>query len=166
MGALEVKVLATEGLAADMAVEAVAATEVTIAAEVRSFVVCHVCGSDWPNADYDNYGGSSGGSGGFRDSSSRKTYEEYDAGDDDVVSTRRSNSLRSPTSPAPRRTNTTESSAPTPVAKAKAPEPAPNLLDFDDDFSAPVAAPPAATITKTLPSAAPAADREYRYSIC
>ncbi|KIP03096.1 hypothetical protein PHLGIDRAFT_31946 [Phlebiopsis gigantea 11061_1 CR5-6] len=115
-------------------------------------------GGEYSGRDYDNYGGSSGGSGGFRDSTSRKTYEEYDAGDDDVVSPRRSNSLRSPTSPAPRRSNTTDSSAPAPLAKAKAPEPAPNLLDFDDDFSAPVAAPPAATATKTLSSVAPAAD--------
>ncbi|KAH8085998.1 ENTH-domain-containing protein [Cristinia sonorae] len=103
--------------------------------------------------DYDNYSGG-GGSGGFRDSSSRKTYDEYDAGDDDVVTARRSNSVSSPTSGGgPRRSSTqptSSSNAPAPAPKAQ-PAPVVDLLGMDDDFGAPVAAPPPAT-NKALPS--------------
>jgi epsin len=114
------------------------------------------------SSDYDSYPGG-GSSGGFRDSSSRRNYEEYDAGDDDVV-TRRSNSVRRSTaSPAPRRSAATPSTSAAPD-KPKAPEPVPDLLGLDDDdFSAPVATPPAAASTnanKALPTVAPAADRK------
>ena len=93
-----------------------------------------------------DYGDYSGGSGGFRDTSSRRTFEEYDAGDDDVVSTRRSNSLsaRGPSSPAP-------------PTKAKAPEPVPDLLGLDDDD---FAAPAAPALASTAPAvSAPSVDR-------
>ncbi|KAI0684528.1 hypothetical protein BC835DRAFT_1409140 [Cytidiella melzeri] len=90
-----------------------------------------------------DYGDYASGGGGFRDSAARKTFDEYDAGDDDV-GVRRSNSVSSggPASRAPQRSST----APTAVAPPpKAPEPIPDLLGLDDDdFSAPVAAPPAA----------------------
>ncbi|KAJ3518851.1 hypothetical protein NM688_g9383 [Phlebia brevispora] len=105
------------------------------------------------------HGEYSGDSGGFRDSTSRRNFEEYDAGDDDVAAARRSNSISggraSATSPTPRRSATSPLSAtPSASTKAKAPEPVANLLDFDD-FSAPSTAPahaPAATnANKALP---------------
>lgn len=118
-------------------------------------------------ADYNDYS-SGGNSGGFRDSTSRRTYDEYDAGDDDVVTARRSNSLRgSASSPAPRRRGTGTPATPTTPAapeKPKAPVPVPDLLGLDDDdFSAPVSAPPpaASTANKALPTVAPATDRKH-----
>ena len=104
-----------------------------------------------PMLDYGDY---SGGSGGFRDSTSRRNFEEYDAGDDDVVAARRSNSMSgrgSASSPAPRRSATTPASPVPPAAtQAKAAEPVPNLLDLDD-FSDPVSAPPPTNANKALP---------------
>lgn len=114
-------------------------------------------------SDYDSYSGG-GGSGGFRDSSSRKTFEEYDAGDDDVVASRRSNSISaSGSTHAPRRSNTAPvAPTPTAAAKAKAPEPALDLLGLDDDFAAQAAAPiPANNANKALPTVAPALDRTF-----
>lgn len=91
-----------------------------------------------------DYGGDfSGGSGGFRDSAPRKNFEEYDAGDDDVVTARRSNSLSvraANPSPVTRRATAPLTTSPPPIAstKAKAPEPVVSLLDLDD-FSEPAA---------------------------
>lgn len=93
---------------------------------------------------HSDYGGDySGGSGGFRDSAPRKNFEEYDAGDDDVVNARRSNSLSvraANTSPVTRRATAPLTTSPPPIAstKARAPEPVASLLDLDD-FSEPVA---------------------------
>ncbi|GJE92639.1 ENTH-domain-containing protein [Phanerochaete sordida] len=126
-------------------------------------------GGDYSSRDYNDYssggGGGGGGSssGGFRDTASRKNFEEYDAGDDDVVSARRSNSLRgSASSPAPRRRGTGTPSTPvTPAApeKPKASQPVPDLLGLDDDdFAAPVAAPPAPSAPKAQATTAPALD--------
>ncbi|TCD65817.1 Epsin-3 [Steccherinum ochraceum] len=109
--------------------------------------------------DYDSYSG--GGSGGFRDSGSRKGYEEYDAGDDDVVAARRSNSISSPPASAgPRRSSTLPSSSSSAAAsapKAAAPAPVVDLLGMDDDFSAPAAAP---VTNKALPSVATSFDND------
>ena len=97
--------------------------------------------------DYGDYSSGGGGSssGGFRDS--RKTYEEYDACDDDTSVVRRSNSLNvsgSTSSPVPRRSATT---APTPTsAKPAAPAPIVDLLGMDDNFSAPTPAAQPATV--------------------
>ncbi|THH27663.1 hypothetical protein EUX98_g6528 [Antrodiella citrinella] len=106
------------------------------------------------DGDYDSYGG--GGSGGFRDSTSRKGYEEYEAGDDDVVASRRSNSISSPTSAGPRRSSTFPSSPSVPAAKAPEPAPVVDLLGMDD-FSEPVAAP---ATNKALPSVATSFDND------
>ena len=94
------------------------------------------------SADYGDY---SGGNGGFRDSATRKTFEEYDAGDDDVAAVRRSNSLSTTSAATSSRAAHRSSTAPvTPAPPAKAPEPIPDLLGLDDDdFAAPVAAPAA-----------------------
>ncbi|CAL1713578.1 unnamed protein product [Somion occarium] len=107
-------------------------------------------GGDYGSRDFDSYSGG-GSSGGFRDSTSRR-FEEYDAGDDDVVAARRSNSLSTPT----RSTSTPVRSNTNPAATAKAPEPTPvvDLLGMDDDFSgSSVSQPPASN--KALPSVAP-----------
>ncbi len=94
--------------------------------------------------DYSGGGGSTsrgGGSGGFSDS--RRQFEEYNAGDDEVSSTPvRSNSVRTPIRKA---------TAPPP----QAPAPAVDLLGGfdDDDFSTPAPAPAATpAINKALPA--------------
>ncbi|KAI0718167.1 hypothetical protein C8T65DRAFT_639212 [Cerioporus squamosus] len=100
--------------------------------------------------EYDGYGGS--GSGGGSGSSSRRNFQEYDAGDDDIVSTRRSNSVAGASSSArtstPQRSSTLPTAAPEPP-KAKQPEI--DLLGMDDDdFGGTPAAPAAAE--KALPA--------------
>lgn len=137
MAVLAAKLRATEDQVAAM-------VEIT-AEEVCPTAIFSPIGVTYARSDYGDYS-SGGGSGGFRDSTSRKTYDEYDAGDDDVVSSRRSNSIStrpSASSPAPRR-SATAPVTPVTTAKAKAPEPVPDLLGLDDDdFAAPVAAAPA-----------------------
>ncbi|KAH7099466.1 hypothetical protein BKA62DRAFT_709670 [Auriculariales sp. MPI-PUGE-AT-0066] len=102
---------------------------------------------------YRNHGESSsrsgggGGSGGFRDTSRRQDFDEYDAGEDDD---------RKPTSQpvAQTRAPQTRRSLRTEPAPAPAPAPAPlfDLIgDFDGPISAPVAAPTPAT-NKALPA--------------
>lgn len=84
---------------------------------------------------YDSYGdgGSGGFSGGFRDTSSRRQFQEYDAGDDDVIP-RRSNSVSASASSsaaaAPQRSSTLPTSA---VPEPKAKQPEIDLLGMDDD---------------------------------
>ncbi|TFK48767.1 ENTH-domain-containing protein [Heliocybe sulcata] len=98
--------------------------------------------------DYSSsYSGGGSTSGGFRDTTDRRGFEEYDAGDDEDSAPRRSNSVTQRTSAPPRRTNTQP--APAPPAKEKEPEKVVSLLDLDDDFTAgssaaPVAPAPAA----------------------
>ncbi|KAI0354799.1 ENTH-domain-containing protein [Trametes cingulata] len=101
--------------------------------------------------DYDSYGdgGSAGFSGGFRDSSSRRGFQEYDAGDDDAMP-RRSNSVAgtgsSSTAPVPQRSSTLPT-ATAPEPKGKQPEV--DLLGMDDDaFSSA----PAVPADKALPA--------------
>lgn len=137
------------GATVSVVVRAVATAEIT-AVEV-SLLVLPISLIAHQMIDYGDY---SGGSGGFRDSSSRRNYEEYEAGDDDVLSARRSNSISargSASSPAPRRSATTPVTpvTPAPPTKANAPEPIPDLLGLDDDaFSSPESIP-------TVPAAAP-----------
>ncbi|KAI0763525.1 hypothetical protein BD413DRAFT_642400 [Trametes elegans] len=108
-------------------------------------------GGGGSSSHYDSYGegGSGSYSGGFRDSTSRRQFQEYDAGDDDVVS-RRSNSVsisgsHSATS-APQRSSTL-STATAPEPKGKQPEV--DLLGMDDDaFSSA----PSAPADKALPA--------------
>ncbi|KAH9891912.1 hypothetical protein C8Q73DRAFT_666878 [Cubamyces lactineus] len=86
--------------------------------------------------DYDSYDGGSGSySGGFRDNNSRRQFQEYDAGDDDVLP-RRSNSVAgaasSSVAPAVHRSSTlptTAAAAPEPKGK----QPVVDLLGMDDD---------------------------------
>ncbi|OJT06188.1 hypothetical protein TRAPUB_2971, partial [Trametes pubescens] len=84
---------------------------------------------------YDSYGdgGSGGFSGGFRDTNSRRQFQEYDAGDDDVIP-RRSNSVSASASSsaaaAPQRSSTLPTSA---VPEPKAKQPEIDLLGMDDD---------------------------------
>lgn len=101
-------------------------------------------------------GGYSGGNGGFRDESSRRGFQEYDAGDDEAVgSSRRSASIStsSAASAPPRRANTTSSVAAATPLPPKAKEPEVDLLGGfgDDDFSAPLAT------NKALPNVTTAA---------
>ncbi|KAI0671148.1 hypothetical protein C8Q78DRAFT_1079077 [Trametes maxima] len=102
--------------------------------------------------DYDSYGdgGSAGYSGGFRDSSSRRTFQEYDAGDDDVMP-RRSNSVAgtgsSVAAVTPQRSSTLPTAAAAPEPKGK--QPVVDLLGMDDDaFSSA----PSASADKALPA--------------
>ncbi|KDQ08315.1 hypothetical protein BOTBODRAFT_179949 [Botryobasidium botryosum FD-172 SS1] len=106
-------------------------------------------------------GGGGGSSGGFRDTSSRKEFEEYDAGDWEDRTPQRSNSL-SVTSSSRREASTSNrtSSAPKPTtaepSKPATKQPEVNLIDdfgFDDVSAAPTVAAPAAQIK---PLAAPA----------
>ncbi|KDR82557.1 hypothetical protein GALMADRAFT_237930 [Galerina marginata CBS 339.88] len=118
-------------------------------------------GSSYGNgggSSYGNYGGSDHGLGGSSSrggggrssfSDSRRPYEEYNAGDDEVVSSHtstpvRSNSVRNPVRKA---------TAPPPPRAAPAPEPVVDLLGgFDDDtFGSPAPAPPVA-VNKALPA--------------
>jgi epsin len=97
-----------------------------------------------------HYGGSSGASrSGYNDnSSSRRQYEEYDAGGDEVRSGSSSSSrsqTATRTSNAPKKT-----AAPAPAPAPAAP--AVSLLDLDDDFGPPTAAPPAPSTNKALPA--------------
>ncbi|OSC98000.1 ENTH-domain-containing protein [Trametes coccinea BRFM310] len=103
---------------------------------------------------YDSYGegGSASYSGGFRDNSSRRQFQEYDAGDDDVMP-RRSNSIagaRSSTASAPQRSSTlptTTTAAPEPKGK----QPEIDLLGLDDDAFDSTSA-PSAPADKALPA--------------
>lgn len=104
--------------------------------------------------DYDSYGdggsagGSGGFSGGFRDSSSRRQFQEYDAGDDDAIP-RRSNSVSvtgSSAAAAPQRSSTLPTS-PAPEPKGKQPEI--DLLGMDDDA---FGSAPSAPADKALPA--------------
>ena len=101
--------------------------------------------------DYDSYSGSGSGGIGGSGSSSRRNFQEYDAGDDDVASTRRSNSIAGGSSSArtstPQRSSTLPTAAPEPP-KAKQPEV--DLLGMDDDDFGGVAVPAAAN--KALPA--------------
>ena len=109
--------------------------------------------------DYNS--GSGGGFGGssstFRDSSDRRGFEEYNAGDDEVHAPRRTNSLN--THSSVKRSNSGSNEATSRPAQ-KAPEKVVDLLGFDDDndFSSPsttapaVAAPVPAQKEKALPA--------------
>ncbi|KAH7911726.1 hypothetical protein BJ138DRAFT_1149921 [Hygrophoropsis aurantiaca] len=108
------------------------------------------------NNNYDrDYGGSAGGgSSGFRDSTSRTTFEEYTAGDDETV-VRRSSSISRSNAPArsstsvasPLRTSQTAAAPPPPKPK----EPEVDLLGgFGDDE--PLASSLGTNTNKALPS--------------
>ncbi|KAJ7599930.1 epsin domain-containing protein [Mycena floridula] len=96
------------------------------------------------NNDYGGYAGGSGGTGGgsssFRDETRRGGFDEYDAGDDEVVKT----------SPPPRtgagaaaKSHLRKSSVPAPTPAPAAPAPIVDLLGgFDDDTSFGTASPP------------------------
>ncbi|KAF7289459.1 Epsin domain-containing protein [Mycena chlorophos] len=115
-------------------------------------------GSGGSSSDYYNSGGSGGGGGhssGFRDERRSNTFDEYDAGGDELASpTSGGGSALGGRSPPTRR-----STAPTPSA-APAPAPAPIVNLFDDDDvgafnSAPSPAAPAPP-AKSPPAAAAA----------
>ncbi|KAI0793022.1 hypothetical protein BC629DRAFT_339498 [Irpex lacteus] len=115
-------------------------------------------GGDYSGRDYGDYSGG-GGSGGFRDSATRKTFEEYDAGDDDVAAVRRSGSLSTAPSASSRAPHRSSTAPVAPAPPAKAPEPIPDLLGLDDDdFSAPAAAPVAAAAPVHAPALGDADD--------
>ncbi|KAG5636389.1 hypothetical protein H0H81_008223 [Sphagnurus paluster] len=107
--------------------------------------------------DYGSYGAGSSGGGGssFRDDSRRGgAFEEYNAGDDEDVSTRSSTSRARPSTRQP---PTRKASAPAPTPPP-APAPVEDLLGgFGDDeaFSAPVASNGALVTNKALPAVAP-----------
>ena len=102
--------------------------------------------------DYDSYDGGSGSySGGFRDTSSRRQFQEYDAGDDDVLP-RRSNSIAGAASSSAASAVQRSSTLPTTTAAAPEPkgkQPVVDLLGMDDDeFGSTTSAPP----EKALPA--------------
>lgn len=89
---------------------------------------------DFSSGSYSGGGNGSysgGGSGGFRDDTSRRGFQEYDAGDDETAP-RRSNSISSPARSSPTTTRRA-STLPTAPAAPKAPEPVVDLLGMDDD---------------------------------
>lgn len=91
-------------------------------------------GRDFSSGSYSGGGNGSysgGGSGGFRDDTSRRGFQEYDAGDDETAP-RRSNSISSPARSSPTTTRRA-STLPTAPAAPKAPEPVVDLLGMDDD---------------------------------
>ncbi|PAV16795.1 ENTH-domain-containing [Pyrrhoderma noxium] len=103
-----------------------------------------------------DYGGYSGGSSsGFRDDSGRRGFDEYNAGDDEISGSHRSNSIttESSFSTIPPRTSSTAASSTVP---SKSQEKVVDLLGFDDDdFAAPISAPPTASgKEKALPALA------------
>jgi hypothetical protein len=120
--------------------------------EVRSWPRFYKILADNPNTEYSG-GGSSGG---FRDNVSRRNdFEQYDAGDDETSSPRRSTTATTTSQP---RSSTTQSKA---LGKAPEPVPAPimNLLDFDDNEpgagSSTAGATTSAAKEKALPALAP-----------
>jgi len=105
----------------------------------------------------DYYASSSPRTGGFQDSSSRRQYEEYDAGGDEISGSGYEASSvvgSSHVRPLPGR----QSSVTSPVTATPAPPPPPvqNLLDFDDDDVTPVNVPAPAP----APAPAPVATRQ------
>ncbi|KAF7299525.1 Epsin domain-containing protein [Mycena indigotica] len=110
-------------------------------------------GSSADRGSNDYYGSGSGGSGGrssgFRDERRSATFDEYDAGGDEL-------NAPTPTSRSPptrRSTAPTATTAAPPPAPAPAPAPIVNLFDDDDvgSFNSPPApAPPAKTLTKPV----------------
>lgn len=97
-----------------------------------------------------------GYSGGFRDSSRKQEFEEYDAGEWEDAP-RRSTTTSQPArgSGSSRATTTTTQPAVKPEPKAPKPPKVQNLLDFDDDWGPSTSAPaPAPAPTVTAPSAA------------
>ncbi|KAF8501960.1 hypothetical protein BU17DRAFT_78404 [Hysterangium stoloniferum] len=92
-------------------------------------------GGSGGSSDYYNNGGG-GSSSTFRDDNGRKTYDDYDAGDDeDKSASRNSTSLRSPTSPASTsRRPGGSSQPPRPEPKDKAPEPQVPIDDLLGDW--------------------------------
>ncbi|KAI0655447.1 hypothetical protein C8Q70DRAFT_431277 [Cubamyces menziesii] len=102
--------------------------------------------------DYDSYDGGSGSySGGFRDTISRRQFQEYDAGDDDVLP-RRSNSIAGAASSSAASAVQRSSTLPTTTTTAPEPkgkQPVVDLLGMDDDaFGSTTSAPP----EKALPA--------------
>ena len=114
-------------------------------------------------SDYDSYD-SAGGSGLGSSSSSRRNFQEYDAGDDDYVP-RRSNSIANASSSSHAATPQRSSTLPTPAApeppKAKAP--VVDLLGMDDDaFGSTVSAP----TEKALPALGAPATSQSLVGMC
>ncbi|KZT12171.1 ENTH-domain-containing protein [Laetiporus sulphureus 93-53] len=101
-------------------------------------------GSSSSGGDYGSYSGSS-----FRDDTGRRGYQEYDAGDDETLP-KRSNSVRSVTSPSLRRSSAASA---TPPATSKPPEPAQevDLLGMDDDAFGSTATSTSSATNKALP---------------
>ncbi|KAN0127975.1 hypothetical protein V8E53_014229 [Lactarius tabidus] len=111
-------------------------------------------GSQASGYDRDYTGG--GSSSGFRDNTPRRSdFEEYDAGEFETTP-RRGTSSSGNTSTNP--TTSTRTSTAKSKAASKVPEPAPepvvNLLDFDDDNTAP-GANASVAVNKALPALAP-----------
>ncbi|KAH7928430.1 ENTH-domain-containing protein [Leucogyrophana mollusca] len=112
-------------------------------------------GSNGGGYDRDYGGSSGGGSSGFRDSTSRTTFEEYTAGDDDTV-VRRSTSVSRGNAPSrsstsvgsPLRTSQTTTAPPPPKAK----EPEVDLLGGFGDDDEPLASSVGTNTNKALPT--------------
>ncbi|KAI5117839.1 hypothetical protein M0805_005168 [Coniferiporia weirii] len=107
--------------------------------------------------DYGGYGGGGSSSGGFRDDTSRRGFDEYNAGDDEVSAPRRSNSLASGSGGTSARMSAVSSPAPAPPP-VKAPAKVVDLIGLEDEdpFSAPVAAPAPVSVGKAAEKALPA----------
>jgi hypothetical protein len=135
----------------------VAVTVVTMVLKRAGMTVVR-CYNSWRDprltltADYTGGGSSSG----FRDNTPRRSdFEEYDAGEFETTP-RRGTSSSGNTSTNP--TTSTRTSTAKSKAASKVPEPAPepvvNLLDFDDDSTAP-GANASVAVNKALPALAP-----------
>jgi epsin len=117
--------------------------------------------------DYGGYSGGGGGggsSGGFRDTAAKSGFDEYDAGDDEDLSVRRSGSVRTggassraPVTTAPtagRSLGARSTAAPVAAPAPPPPQPIEDLLGGFDDFSLSPSAPaPAPVVNAPAPPA-------------
>ncbi|KAF8506336.1 hypothetical protein JB92DRAFT_732640 [Gautieria morchelliformis] len=110
----------------------------------------------------DYYNGGGGSSSSFRDDAGRKGYEEYDAGDyEETPASRRSNSMRGPSSPSTSRVpggsaNSSEAKTKVKEKEKEKPVPVDDLLgDWGDDSGAAALSATASIHDKALPALVP-----------
>ena len=102
-------------------------------------------------------------SGGFRDSSRKQDFEEYDAGDWEDAPRKSTPSSQPAGGSGSTRTTTTTTTQPAAKPEPKAPKPpkVQNLLDFDDEWGPSTSAPaPAPAPTAAAPKPAASNDCE------
>lgn len=105
-----------------------------------------------------------GFSGGFRDSSRKQDFEEYDAGEWEDTMRRPATTSQPAGGSSSSRTTATTQPAAKPELKAPQPPKVQNLLDFDDDsWGSPASAPPPAGAAPTAAAPKPAVSNDCEY---